>query len=75
MEDKKYTVELNESEMLMLLSYRQEQRERAEIKKDTNFLRKWIFNKYTFFELKTAVLRESTKLIFTIYILNKFFTK
>ncbi|MGL5971055.1 MAG: hypothetical protein ACRCZL_03475, partial [Cetobacterium sp.] len=62
-------------ELLALLLYRQEQEKKEEIKKETSFLRKWIFNRYTFFDLKTAVLRESTKLIFTIYILNKFFSK
>lgn len=71
----RYNMELTEKEMIVILQMREEEKEREEIKQNKSFFRKWIFNKYTFFELKTAILRESTKLIFTIYIINKFFSK
>lgn len=69
---KKYEMELTEKEMILVLQHRQEEIEREEIRKEKNFFRKWIFNKHTFFDFKTAIIRELTKLIVTIYILNKF---
>lgn len=65
-----FKIEVTEKEMILILKSREEFREKEEISKRA-FLRKWVFNKYTFFDFKTAIIRESAKIIFTVYILNQ----
>ena len=68
-----YEMKLNEKEMIMILQMREENKEQEERKKEKSFLRKYVFNRHTFYDVKQSFLRESMKLIFTIYILERFF--
>ena len=54
---------------------REEAREIKEVEKEKNLLRKYFFNRWALIDFRTALIREITKLVVTIYILNKFLAK
>jgi hypothetical protein len=56
-----YTIEVTQAELIALLEAREAANAAAPKKKG---IRKYFFNKHDFFDVKTAVIRESMKLVF-----------
>ncbi len=59
--------DLNEEELLMVLEYRAGNRN----KQEKSFWKKYIFNKYVWFDAKQSIVRESIRAIFLIYVIER----
>lgn len=58
---------LTEEEILMILEFR----DKNKSKNEKNFFRKYILNKYVWYDIKQSLVRETIKALFLIYIIER----
>ena len=61
--------DLTEEEILMVLEKRDKERRNA----DKSFVNKYLLNKHVWFDIQKSLIREFVKLMFAIYIIERFF--
>ena len=61
--------DLTEEEILIVLEKRDKERRNA----DKSFVNKYLLNKHVWFDIQKSLIRECVKLMFAIYIIERFF--